>query len=380
MPKELSIGIEEEYLLIDPQTRSLAARQRAGFMDRCKQRVGERVTYEFLQSQVEIGTGVCETIGEARAELTELRECVAETAAEFDLRFIAASTHPWTHWREQEPVDMERYRILGGEHASLARRMAICGMHVHAGIGDRNARVDLMNQVTYFMPHLLALSGSSPFWEGVDTGLKSFRPIIIGDLPRSGLPEVFASWTDWEEMLDDLSCTGMVTDPTKIWWDLRPSARHPTLEIRICDICTWMEDGLTVAALYQSILAFLTHLRASNQSWRSYRRILVLENKWRAQRYGVEAEMGDFGRRTTVPFAELIDELVELVRPHAERLDCVAEVENAAVIARRGTSADHQIRIYNQALEAGAEDHEAQVAVVDWLIEQSRAAAIPPTA
>jgi len=378
MPKDLSIGIEEEYLLVNPETRSLAARQREGFMERCKAQVGDRVTYEYLQSQVEIGTGVCQTIGEARIELTELRECVADTAEQFDLRFIAASTHPWTHWSEQEPVDLERYRILGGEHASLARRMAICGMHVHAGIADKNARVDLMNQITYFMPHLLALSCSSPFWEGVNTGLKAFRPTIIGDLPRSGLPEVFGSWTDWEEMLDDLSCTGMVTDPSKIWWDLRPSARHPTLEIRICDICTWMEDGLTIAALYQATLAFLVHLRESNQCWRSYRRILILENKWRAQRYGTEAEMGDFGRRQTVPLAELIDELIELVRPHAEQLGCIDEVENAAVIARRGSSADHQIRIYEQALEGGAEDHAAQVAVVDWLIDQSRASAQPP--
>ena len=187
---------------------------------------------------------------------------------------------------------MDRYRILGAEHQSLARRMAICGMHVHAGIEDPDLRVDLMSQVSYFMPHLLALSSSSPFWEGHDTGLKAFRPIIIGDLPRSGLPEIFESWNDWTELLQVLAETGMVTDPSKIWWDLRPSAKHPTLEIRICDICTWSEDGLTIAALYQSILTFLAHLKANNQRWRHYRRILILENKWRAQRYGVEARDG----------------------------------------------------------------------------------------
>ena len=371
MSEALSIGIEEEYLLVNPETRSLAVRQREGFMSRCKEKVGERVTYEFLQSQVEIGTGVCATVGEARTELIELRECVASVAEEFDLRIIAASTHPWAHWREQEPVDMERYRILGGEHASLARRMSICGMHVHAGIEDRNLRVDLMGQVSYFMPHLLALSTSSPFWEGTDTGLKAFRPIIIGDLPRSGLPEVFENWNDWQELLDDLSATGMVTDPSKIWWDLRPSGRHPTLEIRICDICTRLEDGLTIAALYQSILAFLCHLRENNQRWRTYRPILIRENKWRAQRYGVDAELGDFGRRTTTPFPELTDELVELVRPHAERLGCLAEVERASTIAREGTSADHQLRIYREALASGADDHAAQVAVVDWLVAET---------
>jgi carboxylate-amine ligase len=365
-----SIGIEEEYLLIDPETRSLAGRQPEGFMARCKEILGSRVTHEFLQSQIEIGTGVCRTVGEARAELLDLRRAVAASAEEFGMRMIAASTHPWSHWRDQEPVDMERYRILGAEHRSLARRMAICGMHVHAGIADLNLRVDLMNQVSYFMPHLLALSTSSPFWEGHDTGLKAFRPITIGDLPRSGLPEVFESWNDWTELLDDLAATG-VTDASKIWWDLRPSSRHPTLEIRICDVCTWLEDSLTIAALYQSTLAFLLHLRNNNQRWRQYRRILILENKWRAQRYGVEAELADYGKRVTVPLPELINELIEIVRPHAEALGCIGEVEHARTIARRGTSADHQLKVYHDALRAGASDHDAQVAVVDWLVAQS---------
>ena len=375
-----SIGIEEEYLLVDPDTRSLTSTQPPQFMARCRERLGGRVTHEFLQSQVEIGTNVCATIGEARRELRELRTTVAETAREFGLRMVAASTHPWAHWRDAVPVDMDRYRILGAEHQSLARRMAICGMHVHAGIEDPDLRVDLMSQVSYFMPHLLALSSSSPFWEGHDTGLKAFRPIIIGDLPRSGLPEVFESWNDWTEMLQVLAETGMVTDPSKIWWDMRPSGKHPTLEIRICDICTWSEDGLTIAALYQSILTMLAHLKANNQRWRFYRRILILENKWRAQRYGVEAEMADFGRRVCVPFPELIDELVELLRPHAEELECVAEVEHARVMARRGTSADHQLRVYHAALADGAGDHDAQMAVVDWLIAQSVTPDGPPPA
>ena len=367
----LSLGIEEEYLLIDPETRALAARPPAAFMTRCKEILGPRVTHEFLQSQVEIGTGVCATVGEARSELMALRQGVAEAAREHGMAVIAASTHPWAHWHEQEPVDLERYRILGAEHRSLARRMSICGMHVHAGIRDKNLRVDLMSQVCYFMPHLLALSTSSPFWEGHDTGLKAFRPIIIGDLPRSGMPETFESWNDWTELLDDLAETGMVTDPSKIWWDLRPSSRHPTLELRICDICTFLEDGLTIAALYQSVLGFLLHLRKNNQRWRQYRRILILENKWRAQRYGIEAELGDFGRRTTAPLAELIDEMIDLLSPHASALGCLAEVEHARTIMRRGTSADHQLRIYNDAIARGASESEAQVEVVDWLVAQT---------
>ncbi|GAB5376906.1 MAG: carboxylate-amine ligase [Acuticoccus sp.] len=367
----LTLGIEEEYLLIDPQTRALAARPPSAFMARCKEILGPKVTHEFLQSQVEVGTGVCATIAEAHAEMATLRTAVAEAASEHGMALIAASTHPWAHWHEQEPVDLDRYRILGAEHQSLARRMSICGMHVHAGITDKNLRVDLMAQICYFMPHLLALSTSSPFWEGRDTGLKAFRPIIMGDLPRSGLPEAFESWNDWTELLDDLGATGMVTDPSKIWWDVRPSFRHPTLELRICDICTFLEDGITIAALYQSALRFLLTLRSNNQRWRQYRRILIAENKWRAQRYGIEAELGDFGRRTCVPFAELIDEMIELLRPHAEALGCVAEVEHARTIVRRGTSADHQLRIYNETMGAGAHERDAHNKVVDWLIEQS---------
>ena len=369
--QSLTIGIEEEYLLVESETGALARRQPSGFMEDCKRKLGDRVAHEFLQCQVEIGTSVCQTLPEARAELLELRHVISETANTYGLSMVAASTHPWAHWSEQEPVDMDRYRILGNEHQSLARRMAICGMHVHAGIKDPNLRVELMGQVSYFMPHLLALSASSPFWEGHDTGLKAFRPIIIGDLPRSGFPEVFDSWNDWTEMLDDLAETGMVTDPSKIWWDIRPSARHPTLEIRICDVCTWFEDGLTIAALFQSILAYLCHLREKNERRRHYRRILLLENKWRAQRYGVESELGDFGKRRSLPFAELIDELVDLLAPYAEELGCLPEVEHARVIARRGSSADHQLRVYRDALASGASDHDAQVAVVRWLIDQS---------
>lgn len=371
LDEQLTIGIEEEYLLVDPETRSLATRPPSGFMARCKEVLGPRVTHEYLQSQVEIGTSVCKTVADARKELTQLREAVSDAAREHGMAMMVASTHPFAHWREQEPVDMERYRILGAEHRSLARRMAICGMHVHAGIEDKNLRVDLMSQVSYFMPHLLALTCSSPFWEGADTGLKAFRPIIIGDLPRSGLPEIFESWNDWTEMLDDLAACGMVNDASKIWWDLRPSIRHPTLELRICDACTWIEDCIAIAALFQSILGFLLHLRRNNLRWRNYRRILLLENKWRAQRSGTEAELADFGQRVTKPLADLIDEMVELLRPHAAVLGCVDEIEHARTIARRGSSADFQLRVYNEALSQGASEHEAQIKVVDWLVENS---------
>jgi glutamate---cysteine ligase / carboxylate-amine ligase len=365
----LTLGIEEEYLLVDPETRSVASRPPAGFMRRCEEALGPQVTHEFLQSQVEVGTRVCRSIDEAGKELAHLRRTIAACAQEFGLHIIAASTHPWASWSQQAPVELERYRILTQEHQTLARRMVICGMHVHAGVEDADLRIDLMNQATYFLPHLLALSTSSPFWEGHDTGIKAFRPIIFGDLPRSGVPETFESFSEWQETLRILQQTGLCDDATKIWWDLRPSARHPTLELRICDLCTRIEDALTVAAFYQAILAFLYSLQANNQTWRRYRRILVAENKWRAQRYGVEGTLADFGRRKLVPFGDLVEELIGLLGEHARELGCLAEIERGRAIVRDGTSADHQLRVYRAALEQGASEHEAQVKVVDWLIE-----------
>jgi glutamate---cysteine ligase / carboxylate-amine ligase len=247
----------------------------------------------------------------------------------------------------------------------------ICGMHVHAGIEDDDLRIDLMNQATYFLPHLLALSTSSPFWEGHNTGLRAFRPTVFGNLPRSGVPEVFDSGSDWNEMLAILQETGLCDDATKIWWDLRPSAKHPTLEMRICDMCTKLADAMTVAAVYQSILAYLYQLRASNQTWRKYRRTLVAENKWRAQRYGLQGTLADFGRRTLVPFSDLVEELIALLRDQARELGCLVHLERARDILRDGTSADHQLKVYQAALGAGASEHEAQMQVVDWLIGAS---------
>src|SRR5688572_25030949 len=339
-----TIGVEEEYLLVDPDTRDLASRPPKGFMERCKEALGSHVTHEFLQSQVEVGTKVCRSASEVRDELIRFRRTISDIAREFGLRMIAASTHPWAIWHQQVPVEMERYRILSEAHQSLARRMVICGTHIHAGIEDPRLRVELMNQVTYFLPHLLALSTSSPFWEGYDTGLKAFRPTIFGNLPRSGLPEQFDSYADWTEMLELLADSGICDDPTKIWWDIRPSAKHPTLEMRICDMCTRVDDTIAITALYQSILALLYHLRANNQSWRRYRRTFLAENKWRAQRYGVDGSLADLGRRALVPLAELTEELIGLLGEYARELGCLPQIEHARTIVKNGTSADHQLR------------------------------------
>ncbi|MEM7025315.1 MAG: glutamate-cysteine ligase family protein, partial [Pseudomonadota bacterium] len=232
-------------------------------------------------------------------------------------------------------------------------------------------RIDLMNQATYFLPHLLALSTSSPFWMGQPTGLKAYRPSVFGNLPRSGLPEHFDSAEEWRHMLEQLTQTGLCDDATKIWWDMRPSARFPTLEMRVCDICTRLEDAITIAAFYQAILATLYRLRSQNQTWRRYRAILVEENKWLAQRYGIHGELADFGALTRKPFAELLEELIAIVREEAQRLDCLPEVENARQILQRGTSADRQIQVYEEAIAKGMDEEAASKVVVDWLISET---------
>jgi carboxylate-amine ligase len=367
----LTLGIEEEYLLVDPASRDLVAAPPPGFMERCQDRLGERVTHELLQAQVEVGTTVCEHVGAARAQLMELRATVAVTAREFGMAMIAASTHPFANWRAQKKVEKERYRVLARDMQTLASRLVICGMHVHAGIEDEEIRIDLMNQVTYFLPHLLALSSSSPFWQGQPTGLKAYRPTIFGNLPRSGLPEYFASADEWRHMLHLLQQTGLCDDATKIWWDIRPSARYPTLEMRVSDICTRLDDAITVAALWQAILGTLYRLRANNQTWRHYRRTLVDENKWLAQRYGIAAELADFGVLARKPFGVLMEEIIELVRDEAMRLGCLPEVLRARDILDRGTSADRQLTVHARAQADGASEREAAQAVVDWLIEET---------
>jgi glutamate---cysteine ligase / carboxylate-amine ligase len=370
-PPSLTLGLEEEYLLVDPASRDLVAAPPEEFMARCQERLGARVTHELLQAQVEVGTTVCPDVGAARAELIELRATVAATAREFGMAMIAASTHPFANWRAQKKVEKERYRVLARDMQTLASRMVICGMHVHAGIEDDELRIDLMNQAAYFLPHLLALSSSSPFWEGQPTGLKAYRPTIFGDLPRSGLPEYFASADEWRHMLHLLQQTGLCDDATKIWWDIRPSAKFPTLEMRACDICTRLDDAITLAALWQAILGTLYRLRANNQTWRRYRRTLVEENKWLAQRHGIVAELADFGVLARKPFGVLLEEIIELVRDEAMRLGCLPEVLRAREILDRGTSADRQLNVHARACAAGAGEHEATQAVVDWLIEET---------
>lgn len=366
-----TIGIEEEYLLIDPETRDLAADPPTSILQECNRRTGDRVTPEFLRAQIEVGTKVCNSIAEVTAELRKLRRCIADVAQEHGLAIIASSSHPTADWGAQMYTDKERYQILAQDMQTLARRLLICGMHVHVGIDDEDLRIDLMNQVAYFLPHLLALSTSAPFWRGRNTGLKSYRMAVWNELPRTGLPPHFASFGEYQRMLKTLVRAGIIEDATKLWWDVRPSDRFPTLEMRMTDICARMEDTICVAALYRCLLRMLWRLRESNQRWRIYDRFMVAENRWRAQRYGFDEGLIDFGKGRIIPYADLLEEILDLVRPDAEFFDCVAEVEHSRTILKRGTSAHRQLALFEEARRAGKDDAMALRDVVDMLREET---------
>ena len=366
-----TLGIEEEYLLVDRGTRDVASDPPAELFADLHARTEGRAFPEFLRAQVEVATPVCRTVHDARRELTALRGAVVEEAARHGLAPIAASSHPFALSSRQKRTDKERYVALLEEMQGAARRMMICGLHVHVGIEDDELRMDLMNQLAYFLPHLLALSCSSPFWEGERTGLMSFRLLIFNGVPRTGLPEPFASWSDFRRHTDLLIETGVIADTSRIWWDLRPSSRYPTLETRIMDCCTTLEDAIRLAALNQCLLRMLYRLRRSNQRWRSYPELLVGENRWRAMRYSYENGLIDLGRGRIVPFGELLEELIALVREDAEALECVAEIDGLREIVARGTSAHRQRRVYDEALATGADETEALRAVVDWLVGET---------
>lgn len=369
----LTLGIEEEYLLVDPQTRDLVRDPSPDFINDCKAQLGERVTPEFLRCQVEIGTPVCADINEARHHLTALRSSVINTAEKHGMNLMAASTHPFARWDKQMTTAAPRYEILDADLGGTIRRMLICGMHVHAGIEEENLRIDLMNQASYFLPHLLALSTSSPFWGGHDMGMKCARLAIFDSMPRTGIPDHYDSWGEYQRMIQRMIDVGVMEDSSKIWWDLRPSARFPTLEMRVTDVCTRMEDALCIAAIYQSILRMLVRMKLKNTRWREYPKIMIEENRWRAQRYGVSKDMIDLGRGNCVPFNALIEEIIELLGEDAQAAGCLNEVKHARTILKRGSSACRQVATRAAAIAEGATEAEAMIAVVDMLVEETAA-------
>ncbi len=369
----LTIGIEEEYLLVDRETRDLCADPPPALLKGCQDALGGQVAPEFLRCQIEVGTPVCKTIDDAREELVKLRCAIAGEADKHGLAPIAASTHPFANWTQQINTDRQRYNELAEDLQVVVRRLLICGMHVHIGVDDEELRIDLHNQLVYFLPHLLALSTSSPFWQGQRSGLMSYRLSVFNELPRTGIPETFGSASEYRRLVNMLVEAGVIEDATKIWWDLRPSAKFPTLEMRVTDVCTRLEDALTIAALFRCIARMLWRLRRNNQKWRQYPMSLVSENRWLAQRHGAGGSLMDFGRGCMVPYSELVEELIDLLAEDADALGCVAEVERARAIAAEGTSADRQLKIYRDALDGGANEKDALSKVVDHLISETLA-------
>ena len=365
---EFTLGVEEEYLLVDKDTRALIIDPPEDLMVEAEEACGSQVTSELLRSQIEVGTKVCANVQEVREDLSCLRRSIIDVAGRYNLAPIAASTHPFAEYNLQKQTIKERYQALTSEMQAAARRLVICGMHVHVGIDDDELRIDLMNQMSYFLPHLLALSCSSPFWRGMDTGLKSYRLTIFDTLPRTGVPERFASYAEYKRHISIMEEAGLIEDATRIWWDLRPSARFPTLETRIMDVCTRINDTVALTALLACIFRMLYRLRTRNQRWRIYTPMLIKENRWRAMRYSFDEGLIDLAKGEVVPFETLLDELLSLVWDDARALGCEDEVAAVRNIYQRGTSAHRQLKDYELERAAGASREDALKSVVDTLI------------
>jgi glutamate---cysteine ligase / carboxylate-amine ligase len=344
----LTLGIEEEYQIIDPQTRELRS-YITQILEEGRLILKEQVKPELHQSIVEVGSSVCQTPAELSTELIRLRRTIMELAGKNGLKIAAAGTHPFSSWMKQDITPMDRYAGVKNDMQELAQRLLIFGTHVHIGIEDREFLIDAMNVVRYFLPHLLCLATSSPFWMGRTTGLKSYRSIIFRNFPRSGIPRDFQSWSDYTYMVDTLVKTNSIPDGSKIWWDVRPNWSYPTLEFRICDVCTRVEEAVCIAAIIQAIIAKLWKLRCENMTFRVYPPDLIEENKWRAVRYGLEGKLIDFGKQEELPARDLIRELIEwFIADVIDELGSRQQIEYAYRILDEGSSADRQLATYQR--------------------------------
>jgi carboxylate-amine ligase len=362
MFEQFTLGIEEEFQIVDPHTRELRSHV-TEFLDEGKMILGEQIKPEMIQSMIEVGTGICKNIQEARADISRLRGIISMLARKKGLEIVAASTHPISRWQDQKIFDDERYEVLVQELQSVARSLLIFGLHVHVGMADRERGIHIMNAARYFLPHVLALTTSSPFWMGLNTGLKSYRSEVFKQFPRTDIPDHFDSYSSFERYVQLLVKTKCIDDGKKIWWDVRPHPFFPTLEFRVCDIPTRVDDTIAIAALFQAIVAKLNKLIDKNLGFRLYRRILLQENKWRAVRWGLDGKMIDFGKQKEVPVRDLILELLEFVDDVLDDLGSRKEVEHIHTILERGTSADEQLQVYRETNDLKA--------VVDRLIERT---------
>jgi len=348
MAHRFTIGVEEEFQIIDPETLELRSHVVQLISSAAARGVGDLVKQEMHQSIVETGSKICENVSELRLEMHRTRSELVLAAESTGLRVAAAGTHPFSSWIDQVISPGERYQNIVEEMGQLARSLLIFGMHIHIAMPDKQTTIDMMNMVRYFLPHLLALSTSSPFWMGRNTGLKSFRTTVFRRFPRTGIPEVFESWSEYENFINLLVKLNCIDTGKKIWWDVRPHPTYGTLEFRMFDTATRVEEAVAIAALTQAIVVKLHRLYTHNQSWRIYRRALIEENKWRAARYGIEGKLIDFGREAEVPMRELMLELMELIDDVVDELGSRSAVEYIHTILNEGTSAERQLRVYRK--------------------------------
>ena len=341
----LTIGIEEEYQIIDTNTRELTS-YISEFLDQGAVLFRDQLQPELLQSQVEIGTKVCDNIEDVSQEIKRLRKMVSALAQENNCSIIAAGTHPFSSWENQVITEKDRYYGFVDSMQMVAKRLLIFGMHVHIGIEDRDLRIDIMNQMRYFMPHILCFSTSSPFWRGENTGFKSYRSIVFEDLPRTGTPEYFDSAASYDNYVETLINSGCIDEATKIWWDIRPHPKFPTLEFRICDCTTKVEEVITIAAVIQALVKKLIRLRSKNMTWRPYRSGFIAENKWRAMKDGTKGKLIDFGKNVELPISDLMNELLDFIDDVVDELGTRTEVEYVQNIIKEGSSADRQLEKY----------------------------------
>src|SRR6202158_4313053 len=364
MKPSFTLGIEEEYQTVDPETRDLRSHIHAEIIEKGKLILQERVKTEMHQSVVEVGTSVCANIKEAREELKKLRRHMIRLSRENGLRLGAAATHAVADWRMHGVTPGERYKNIVEDMQLVARANLIFGLHVHVGVEDRETAIQLMNHARYFIPHLLALSTNSPFWLGMDTGLKSYRCKVFDKFPRTNIPDYFPSWGEYDNFIKLLIKTGCIDNAKRIWWDIRPHPYFNTLEVRVCDIPLRLDETVAIAALIQATFAKLYKLFSTNQTFRLYRRALIMENKWRAARYGLTGKLIDFGKQQEVPARDLILEYLEFVDDVVDELDSREEINYIHEILRMGSGADRQLRVFEETGDFNK--------VVDYIVEETQ--------
>jgi len=364
MAHAFTIGVEEEFQIVDPDTWALRSHV-SELLSASASTLGDQIKREMHQSIVEVGTKICADVAELDDEVCRIRRDLSASAESVGLRIAAAGTHPFSSWKDQIISPGERYENIVEELQQLARSLLIFGLHIHVAVPDRASTIELLNEARYFLPHLLALSTSSPFWQGRDTGLKSYRTTVFRRFPRSGIPDEFDSWAQYEDYLNTLVELHCIDDGKKVWWDLRPHPQFGTLEFRICDVPTSPRATIALAALAQAIVVKLYRLRRHNLGFRIYPRALVEENKWRAARYGIDGRLIDFGKRKEVPMRDLAGELLEFVDDVVDELGSRKALEHVHRILDEGTSADRQLEVFRKTNDLRA--------VVQWLVDETRA-------